>query len=69
MTDDPIFVMKSGAATYSPMDNEYLALIRNSSAGYYRFYARAILLDLGGVVLGINAAQVFALGRRGGCRS
>ena len=34
MTDDPIFVMKSGAATYSPMDSDYLALIRDSSAGY-----------------------------------
>ena len=32
MTDDPIFVMKSGAAT--PMDSDYLALIRDSSAGY-----------------------------------
>ena len=34
MTDDPIFVMKSGEATYSPMDSDYLALIRDSSAGY-----------------------------------
>ena len=34
MTDDPIFVMKSGESTYSPMDNDYLALIRDSGAGY-----------------------------------
>jgi hypothetical protein len=26
--------MKSGEATYSPMDSDYLALIRDSSAGY-----------------------------------
>lgn len=34
MTDDPIFVMKSGESTYTPMDNDYLALIRDSGAGY-----------------------------------
>jgi citronellyl-CoA synthetase len=34
MTDDPIFVMKSGESTYSPMDSDYLALIRDSGAGY-----------------------------------
>ena len=30
MTDDPIFVMKSGESTYSPMDSDYLTLIRES---------------------------------------
>ena len=34
MTDDPIFVMKSGESTYNPMDSDYLALIRDSGAGY-----------------------------------
>ena len=34
MTDDPIFVMKSGESSYSAMDKDYLALIRESQAGF-----------------------------------
>mgnify|MGYP006228707975 FL=1 len=34
MTDDPIFVMRSGESTYSPMDSDYLTLIRESQAGF-----------------------------------
>jgi hypothetical protein len=33
-TDDPIFVMKSGESNYSAMDQDYLALIRGSQAGF-----------------------------------
>ena len=34
MTEDPIFVMKNGESTYSAMDSDYLALIRDGNAGY-----------------------------------
>ena len=34
MTDDPIFVMKNGESTYSPMDSDFLTLIRESQAGF-----------------------------------
>ena len=32
--DGPVFVMKNGEKTYSPMDQEYLEKINNAEAGY-----------------------------------